>query len=98
MTNQSESGSVQHIYPDTLLHNPAFSNVVVVTGPVKTISIGGQNAVDATGSLVGKGDIQAQTEQVLHNLQVALAAAGAELHHVVKWNLYVVEGQPLEPG
>jgi enamine deaminase RidA (YjgF/YER057c/UK114 family) len=98
MTNQSETGPVQYINPDTLHHNPAFTNVVVVTGPAKTIYIGGQDAVDASGSLVGKGDIQAQTEQVFHNLQVALAAAGAELHHVVKWNIYVVEGQPLQAG
>ena len=32
------------------------------------------------------------------NLQIALAAAGAILAHVVKWNIYVVQGQPLQPG
>jgi len=91
-------GNVQHINPDELSKNPAFTNVVVVTGPVKTIYIGGQDAVDASGTIIGKNDIKAQTEQVLNNIHTALKASGAELEHIIKWNLYVVQGQPLQPG
>jgi enamine deaminase RidA (YjgF/YER057c/UK114 family) len=91
-------GTVQHINPDTLSKNPAFTNVVVVSGAARTIYIGGQDAVDASGNIVGIGDIGAQTEQVLKNIQAALTAAGAGLEHVIKWNLYVVQGQPLQPG
>jgi enamine deaminase RidA (YjgF/YER057c/UK114 family) len=47
---------------------------------------------------VGKGDIDAQAEQVMKNLQTALAAVGAGLAHVVKRNVHVVHGQPLQPG
>jgi enamine deaminase RidA (YjgF/YER057c/UK114 family) len=54
--------------------------------------------VDASGQIMGKGDIAAQTEQVFRNLETALRAAGAGLEDVVKWNLYVLAGQPLEPG
>jgi enamine deaminase RidA (YjgF/YER057c/UK114 family) len=78
--------------------NPAFTNVVVVTGAVKTIYIGGQDAVDSSGAIVGKGDIAAQTEQIMQNVQAALEAAGARLEHVIKWNVYIVQGQPLQPG
>ena len=92
------AGSVQHLNPATLHHNPAFSQAVAVSGAVKTVYIGGQNAVDVTGAIVGKGDIAAQTEQVMQNLQAALAAGGASLEHVIKWNLYLVQGQPLQPG
>lgn len=92
------SGLVQHINPDELHKNPAFTNVVVVTGAVRTVYIGGQDAVDAAGNIVGKGDIEAQTEQVLTNIQAALAAGGAALEHVIKWNVYIVHGQPLQPG
>jgi enamine deaminase RidA (YjgF/YER057c/UK114 family) len=102
MANTSErsanSGSVQHLQPAGLPNNPSFTNVIVVTGPVKTIYIGGQDAVDASGQIVGKGDIKAQTEQVFENLQTALAAAGADLEHVVKWNIYIVQGQPIQAG
>jgi enamine deaminase RidA (YjgF/YER057c/UK114 family) len=97
MTNSTD-GRVLHINPDSLIKNPAFTNVVVVTGKVKTIYIGGQDAVDASGTIVGKGDIKKQTEQVLTNLQEALKAGGAELEHIIKWNIYVVEGQPTQAG
>ena len=91
-------GRVEHIDPDGLPNNPAFTNVVVVTGATRTIYVGGQDAVDAAGAIVGRGDIEAQAEQVLKNLQTALAAGGAGLEHVVKWNVAVVQGQPLQPG
>ena len=70
------SGRVEFIHPEGLNRSPAFTNVVVVSGPVCTIYIGGQDAMTADGEIVGKGDIAAQTEQVLANLQTALAAAG----------------------
>ncbi len=92
------AGQVLYINPDTLNKNPAFTNVIVVTGLTKTVYVGGQDAVDASGTIVGKGDIKAQTEQVLKNIQAALAAGGAQLEHVIKWNLYVVQGQPLQAG
>jgi enamine deaminase RidA (YjgF/YER057c/UK114 family) len=69
-----------------------------VSGAVKTVYVGGQDAVDASGNIVGKGDIKAQTEQVLKNIQAALAAGGAGLEHIIKWNLYIVQGQPLQAG
>jgi enamine deaminase RidA (YjgF/YER057c/UK114 family) len=92
------TGEVQYVNPDALNKNPAFSNVIVVTGQVKTVYVGGQDAVDASGAIIGKGDIKAQTEQVLKNIQTALAAGGAQFEHVIKWNLYVVQGQSLRLG
>jgi enamine deaminase RidA (YjgF/YER057c/UK114 family) len=97
MTN-SIQGQVLHMNPAGLPKNPAFTNAIVVTGQVKTIYIGGQDAVDASGSIVGKGDIKQQTEQVLANLHTALKAVGAELEHIVKWNVYVVQGQNIHLG
>jgi enamine deaminase RidA (YjgF/YER057c/UK114 family) len=92
------AGQILYMNPDTLNKNPAFTNVIVVTGSVKTLYVGGQNAVDASGTIVGIGDIKAQTEQVLKNIQAALSAGGARLEHVIKWNLFVVQGQPLQAG
>ena len=91
-------GQVQYINPPALHHNPAFTNVVTVTGPVRTVYVGGQNAIDASGAIVGKGDFGAQSEQILKNIQAALEAGGAQLEHVVKWNMYIVQGQPLQEG
>ena|SRR5215212_1622715 len=96
--NTSTQGQVQHINPDDLSKNPAFTQVVAVTGAAKTLYIGGQDAVDASGTIVGKGDIKLQVEQVFKNLQTALRASGAELEHIIKWNIYIVQGQPLRPA
>jgi enamine deaminase RidA (YjgF/YER057c/UK114 family) len=102
MAKQTKSthvkGEVKYINPDGLPKNPAFTNVVTVTGPVKTVYIGGQDAVDASGAIVGKGDLKAQTEQILKNIQAALAAAGAQPEHVIKWNIYVLQGQSVQDG
>jgi enamine deaminase RidA (YjgF/YER057c/UK114 family) len=92
------AGSVRYINPDALIKNPASTNVVVVEGNVKSVYIGGQDAINASGEIVGKGDIVAQTEQTLANVRVALAAGGAEPEHIIKLNIYVVEGQSLEAG
>jgi enamine deaminase RidA (YjgF/YER057c/UK114 family) len=58
------AGQAQYMNPDTLNKNPAFTNVIVEIGLVKTLYVGGQNAVNASGNIVGKGDFKAQTEQV----------------------------------
>ena len=95
MANASQ---VQYVNPETLNKNPAFTNVVVVSGSVKTIYVGGQDSVDASGTIVGQGDFQAQSAQVLKNVEAALAAAGADLYHLIKWNMFVVQGQDLRAG
>ncbi len=91
-------GSVKHLNPEGLHKNPAYSHAVVTTGEVKTVYVGGQNAVDASGEVVGKGDIKTQAEQIFKNLETALAGGGAKLDHVIKWNTYVLQGQPPQPA
>lgn len=92
------TGRVEFLSPEGLFKSPAFTSVAVVSGPVRTIYIGGQDAVTADGQVVGKGDLAAQTEQILANIETALKAAGAGLEHVIKWNLLVVQGQDLREG
>jgi len=94
----SQAGHVEYLNPSGMRRNPAFTNVVVVSGPAKTIYIGALDAADSTGTIVGKGDIGAQTEQIFKNLQAALSGAGAGLEHVVLWRIYMVEGQSPLPA
>ena len=89
---------VEHLNPEGLPGNPAFSQAVSVTGPHRTIYVGGQDAVDAAGNILGRGDIVAQTRQIFANLKLALAAGGAGLEHIVKWNIYIVHGQDIQRG
>jgi enamine deaminase RidA (YjgF/YER057c/UK114 family) len=86
-------GEVAYMNPDGLYKNPAYSQVVVTKGTVTTIYIGGQNATSKEGRIVGKGDIKAQAVQAMNNIKTALAAGGASLANVIKWNIYIVAGQ-----
>ncbi len=91
-------GKVEHLNPDGLHRNPAYSQAIAVSGKARTIYVGGQNAVDENGEVVGKGDIGAQSQRAIENVQTALAAGGAGIEHVVKWNVFIVQGNPLLPG
>ena len=85
--------SKQFINPKELSLAGAYTHVVVAEGK-KTIYISGQVALDASGQIVGKGDLRAQTRQVFENLKTALAAAGATFGDVVKLNTYIVNLTP----
>lgn len=90
--------SVEYSSPDGLHKNPAFSQVVVTQGQGRTVYVGGQNAVDASGEIVGKGDIGLQAEQAFENIEIALSAVGARLENIIKWNVYIVQGQSPQPA
>lgn len=95
---QQMSDQIQHINPEGLSRNPVFSHIVTTQGNGKTVYIGGQDAVNAKGEIVGKGDIATQTEQVMKNLQIALSACGATFENLVKLSIYVVQGQDMRSG
>jgi enamine deaminase RidA (YjgF/YER057c/UK114 family) len=85
--------TVEHPRPEGLLHNPAFSQVVVSSG-IRTIYTAGQVSIDERGALVGADDLAAQTAQAMHNVGLALAAAGATYANIVKITTYVVNYRP----
>jgi enamine deaminase RidA (YjgF/YER057c/UK114 family) len=79
----------EFLNPPTLSRPTAYAHVAVVEG--RQIHVSGQVALDASGVLVGKGDLETQTEQVYRNLAGALGAAGANFKHVFKATTYVVD-------
>src|SRR5690606_15615081 len=89
---------IEHINPDGLSKNPAFSQIVMTQGNGKTIYVGGQNAVNNQGALIGKENIAVQTAHVMKNLQTALSACGATFDNLVKLSIYIVQGQDLHSG
>ena len=82
---------VKRTNPPTLSKPTGYTHIVEVTGPVKTIYISGQIALDKDGKVVGDGDMKAQAEQVFKNLEAALTAAGAKFTDVVKMNTFITD-------
>jgi enamine deaminase RidA (YjgF/YER057c/UK114 family) len=89
---------VERINPDTLHSNPAFTQMVVLPAHARIAIIGGQNAVDKDGQIVGKGDLAKQTEQALKNLVACLEAVDAGVEDLVQMKIYIVAGQDLRAG
>jgi 2-iminobutanoate/2-iminopropanoate deaminase len=69
----------------------AFSNAMSVDLPKvkKLIWVSGQIALDDCGQLIGKGDIETQTEQCIKNLDTALKRLGGSLDDVVQVTVFV---------
>ena len=89
---------IQRLRPEGLVRSPAFSHVAVVPPGATTIYVGGQNAVDAAGAIVGGDDIAAQSARALANAKTALEAVGATLADVVQWTVLFVDGVDLGAG
>mgnify|MGYP003898341003 FL=1 len=83
---------VKHSNPEGLFDSKIFSQVVTVSGNAKTIYIGGQNAINSEGQLIGRDNLELQTKQVLKNIQTALATEDATFNDVIKLNIYMVNG------
>lgn len=92
------NNKIEFLNPDELLKNPAFSQVAITKGSGSTIYIGGQNAITKDLEIVGKGDIKAQTEYILKNIEIALKASDASLDDLFKLNIYIVQGQDVRKG
>ncbi len=84
--------SITLISPERLVASPAFSHVAVVPAGAETIYVGGQNAVDQAGAIVGGDDPAAQTRKTMANLVTALEAAGASLDDVISMTVLMVDG------
>jgi enamine deaminase RidA (YjgF/YER057c/UK114 family) len=90
--------TVQYINPKNMATPRGYSHAISVTGNHRTIYIGGQNSINEKGELIGKNDLKKQTEQVLSNIEKVLEAVGAKLENVVKFGIFLVQGQNPQAG
>jgi enamine deaminase RidA (YjgF/YER057c/UK114 family) len=80
----------QYLNPKELNTPRFYTHAVTAEGTGKLVYVSGQVSWDASGNVVGKGDMRAQSEQVFRNIGAALKAAGAGWDDVVKMNGYMV--------
>lgn len=77
------------------LYDPSpngYSHVVVAQAPARLVFLAGQGGETADGQL--SPDFAEQVRQALRNLQTALHAAQAELTHITRLTVLVVEHSP----
>ena len=62
----------------------------------RLVYVSGQVAWDASGNIVGKGDVGAQARQTFRNLRQVLQAAGGDLGSLMKMTTYItrIEDRP----
>jgi enamine deaminase RidA (YjgF/YER057c/UK114 family) len=81
-------------YPEQQLDNDLCQ--AVVAGD--TVYLRGQVGQDLdTSENVGVGDVEAQAEQAMRNIDLLLREAGSELSHIVKVVVYLVDPRYREP-
>jgi 2-iminobutanoate/2-iminopropanoate deaminase len=66
-------------------------STAVVVETKKLLFVSGLLARDANGTLVGVGDITAQTRQVCENLKKSVEAAGGTLEDLVRVDVYITD-------
>ncbi|TDV42192.1 RidA family protein [Actinophytocola oryzae] len=82
------SAKITRVNPDGV-HVPEEYHQVTIVEAGPTAHLAGQCPMDASGELVGDGDLAAQVDQVVANSMAALAAAGARPDQVVRSVVYV---------
>jgi enamine deaminase RidA (YjgF/YER057c/UK114 family) len=81
----------QSINPTPWSVNLGFDQGVLIQGSQRMLVCSGQDAVDAEGQPQHPGDMTAQLELALDNLEAIVAAADMTLANVVRLNAYTTD-------
>jgi len=76
------------INPPALANAVGFSHGILVTGG-RLLFLAGQTGSDAEGQIIAPGDLVAQYEQTLRNLQTVVEAAGGNMQDITKLNIFI---------
>ncbi|MGH9214474.1 MAG: RidA family protein [Acidimicrobiales bacterium] len=79
------------INPTSWSINLGFDQAQLVEGHQRLLVCGGQDAVDADGNPQHPGDMAAQLDLALDNLEEVLAAADMTLANIVRLNVYTTD-------
>ena len=81
---------IQAVNPPTLMKPVGFSHGYEIKSG-RLLFIAGQVAKDASGAVVGTGDVIAQFRKTCENLREVVSAAGGHMSDVVKLTIYVLD-------
>src|ERR1700730_11901314 len=91
MAIKREKIQPQGIHVRMMAEQPAYTQVVTVSGTGRQIFVAGQLARDADGNCGGKGDMRGQLQRGGENAKAGQEAPGAPLADLVKTNTYVTD-------
>jgi enamine deaminase RidA (YjgF/YER057c/UK114 family) len=80
--------SLEFVNPPELATPRGFSHAAVGSG--RLVFLAGQTALDGSGRIIG-GTVVEQFDKALHNLLLALAAAGGRPSDLASLTLYIVD-------
>ena len=66
-------------------------SLVAIAQPGRMVFIAGQTASDPQGTVVGIGDVRAQTRYVIEKIQRAVEAAGGTINDLVAMNVFTTD-------
>jgi enamine deaminase RidA (YjgF/YER057c/UK114 family) len=76
------------INPPSLVPAVGFSHGILVTGG-RLLFLAGQTGSNAEGQIIAPGDLVAQFEKTLRNLQSVVESAGGKMQDITKLNIFV---------
>ena len=79
---------IERLTVPSLAPPPGYAHVAAASG-ARLVVTACAVPLDATGTLVGAGDVRQQAQQTLENLMVQLAVGGASADNVLKTTVYV---------
>lgn len=91
----ADGGTTRYVSPPGLLSSPAFNHAVLKAG--RPVHIAGQLALAEDGSVVGEGDVTAQSERVWQQVRAVVEAAGGTMADLVKITTYITEADHVAP-
>ncbi len=74
-----------------------FNQGELVSGAQRTLYVSGQTATNAQGAPMHEGDVPAQLDLAVENLEAVLVAAGMGISDLVRLNVYTTDIDALMP-
>jgi enamine deaminase RidA (YjgF/YER057c/UK114 family) len=79
------------VNPWTWQEQFGFEQAIETTGAERALFCAGQTSVDPNGAPLHEGDMKAQVEQALENVETVLREAGFEPSDVTRLNVYTTD-------
>jgi enamine deaminase RidA (YjgF/YER057c/UK114 family) len=94
---QSSTTPTTFSNPSSVSKPKGYSHASVIDlGQSKLVILSGQIALDSSGTLIGKDNLEKQTQQVFVNIRNILKEIGGSMNDVVKLNYYMLDVKQIQ--